>query len=179
MRYIDVRNGRARVNGNVLIPVAAGVLKKAGVVMAMFPGEGRPWIEREPFRGRETPADLLAVAEELIDEAQAEADAPPPPPTLDEARAAKRREIERAHRQAVSAALGATPHAPGLAGDAAYVDARLAAEGGQDRAALVQRLRAEADAARSAAGAADGKRAKLLAALDAAESVDAVEALAW
>lgn len=103
----------------------------------------------------------------------------PPPPSLDDAKAAKRREIDRAHRQAVTAALGATPHAPGLAGDAAYIDARLAAEGGQDRAALVQRLKAEADAARSAAGAADGKRAARLAALDAAEDLAAVEAVAW
>lgn len=116
-------------------------------------------------------ADLYAAAEPDA--------APAPAPVLADVKAAKVREIERAHGRAIRAALGATAHAPGLSGDAAYVDARLAAEGGQDRAALVQRLKDEADEASNAAGAADGKRSHLLAEIAAAADVATVEGITW
>lgn len=94
MRFIDVTQGTAHPVEGIGYPVNVAPLAAENVAMVVWPDKGEPWIEREPFAGREDDPDLLAIAQALMDEATATHEAPPPAPTLDDAKAAKRREIE-------------------------------------------------------------------------------------
>lgn len=100
MRIIDVKQGTAHPVEGAGYAVDVAALVAESVVMVVWPDEGKPWIEREPFKGREDDAELIAVAEALMDEAQAKHDAPPPPPTLKDSKTAKRAAIETARKAA-------------------------------------------------------------------------------
>lgn len=73
MRTIDVRTGKATLIEGVEYPVDVSSLSAASVAIVVWPDRGSsgPWLEREPFQGREHDDVLLANAEALMAEAEA------------------------------------------------------------------------------------------------------------
>lgn len=195
MKLIDVQQGIAQPGEGAVYPVDVADLAAEGVRLVVWPDDGgEPWVEREPFRGREHDAELLAIAESLMSEAQAQHDAPPPPPTLAEAKAAKRREINAAYAAELAAITDDYPDVERLTWDKQEREARawaddntastplldgIAAARGLSLSELVSRVIAKADAWIDASGAATGHRQALEDAIDAAETVEDVEAVAW
>lgn len=91
MQLIDAKNDRVELT-RTTVEIDCQALRDADIDKVIYPGDGEPWIEREPFAGREQNADELAMADTIL--ADAEAQAEPEEPTLDDIKAAKAREIE-------------------------------------------------------------------------------------
>lgn len=115
MRLIDADNDRAELADAAALDVDAEALRAESVAKVIFPDDGEPWIEREPFAGREDDPALIEAARELLEDAQARHDAPPDV-SLDDAKRDKAAGIE-ADRKAAER-QGVTLEGVRYAGDA-------------------------------------------------------------
>lgn len=130
----------------------------------------------------------------LYAKAEAAGPAPAPAPDLERVRRAKRREIDAAYSAELAAITDAYPEVERLTWDKQEREARafanddtaptplldgIAAARGLALSELVARVIAKADAWVAASGTATGKRQALEAAIDAAEDVATLEAIAW
>jgi len=115
MRYVDVKAGTAEPVEGQSYPVDVSALADAGVAIVGYPDNGPAWVEREPFKGREGSAALIALGDAAMADAMAQHTAPPPEPTLDEVKAAQIAEIEDARKAAE--AKGVTVNGIRYAGD--------------------------------------------------------------
>lgn len=201
MITLDIRNSIGTV-GFYNYSFDTSSLEAEGVTYAEYDGE-TGFYEREPFVGRETDSDIMALVAQAASEVEAarEAAMNPPPPSLEQLRTMKMAEINSAYQADMDQILDKYPNAETLTFDKqdreardwqAWVDGGSQgdapatplisnlAEGRQmPKEELVSRIIAKSDAWLQMSGHATGKRQYLEDRVMAAMTPEELEAINW